>query len=122
MPGSFWRAIRSWRVAGQLFPGGDAELGEGPVQVEAHGARRQEQLGADLLVGCAHGGQPHYLQFLGGEPGQRIVGLDGRRSGASGAQLGLGAFLPGSGARPREGARRGKQVFAGVGAALQSHP
>ena len=43
--------------------------------------------------------------------------LTGSRRGAGGAQLGLGAVLPGPGAHPREGARRGEQVLAGVGAA-----
>jgi hypothetical protein len=112
------RAVKSWRVAGQLLAGGDAELREGPVQVVAHGARGQEQLGADLLVGRAGGRQPDELQFLRGELGQRVIGRDNRLPGAGGAQLGLGAFPPGPGAYPREGGRGSEQVLAGVGAAL----
>jgi hypothetical protein len=88
--------------------------------VVTHGARGQEQLDADLLVGSACGGQPDDLQFLRGEPGQRVDRADGRRGSAGGAQLGLGAFLQVPGAYPREGGRRGEQVLAGVGAALVS--
>jgi hypothetical protein len=85
--------------------------------VEAHGARGQEQLGADLLVRRAGRGQPDDLQLLRGQPGQRVIGRHGRRPGAGGAQLGLGALLLGPGTHPREGGRRGEQVLAGAGAA-----
>jgi len=88
------------------------------VEVVAHGARGQEQLGADLLVRRADRGQPYDLQFLRSEPGQRIIGPDRHSHGAGGAQLGLGAVLPRPGAHPREGARRVEQVVAGVGTAL----
>src|SRR5215813_13143852 len=57
--------VAGWQaVADQFAARGDAELGEDLPQVIVHGARAQEQLRRDLLVGQPLGDQPRDLQFL----------------------------------------------------------
>ena len=74
----------------------EEELGEGLVQVVGHGPRGQEQLGADLLVRRAAGGQPHDLQFLRRQGRQTFVlGAVTFASGLAGSKpAGRSAFRP----------------------------
>src|SRR5258708_25773332 len=53
--------------AAELVAGADGELGEDLVQVVLDGARAHEQLGGDLRVGQAVGGQPGDLGLPGGQ-------------------------------------------------------
>src|SRR4029450_1435169 len=79
----------SWLECGrvELAAGGDAELGVGLVQVVAHGARAQQQLGGDVAVGQPLRGEPGDLQLLRGEPGQAGPARPGG-GGAGGGGLG----------------------------------
>src|SRR5690348_18129888 len=74
-----------------------------------------EQLGGDVPVGGAGGGQPNDLEFLRCEQAQPVRR---RRPGGRGlprrAQLGPGPFGPGRGSGPVEERERGTQVGAGV--------
>ena len=51
----------------QLGPGGDAELGEDPVEVGAHGAMGQVEPLADLAVGQALGRELRDVQLVRGQ-------------------------------------------------------
>src|SRR3954447_10634831 len=59
----------------QRGPGRDAQLGEDPVQMGAHGAVRQVEPLADLTVRQAFGGQLGDVELMRGEPvaGVRIA-------------------------------------------------
>jgi hypothetical protein len=107
-----------------LRAGGDAQLGEAPVEVRADGARGQEQPFADLPVGQAARRQPDDLLLLRGERGQRIrcrgLGVDAR-----GPQFTLDAVEPRPGSEAAEDLVRRGQPWPGLGdptAAAQPFP
>src|SRR5712691_2667492 len=58
----------------ELVAGGDVELGEDLVEVVLDGAGAHEQLGGDLGVGQAVGGQPGDLGLPAGEPEGGLAG------------------------------------------------
>jgi hypothetical protein len=67
------------RAGGQRgLVGGDDELGavacaqfhHGPVDVGAHRVGAEVELGGDVVVAAALGGQGHYLAFPGGQAGE----------------------------------------------------
>ena len=62
---------------GELTPRGDAELAEYFPEVVVDGVGAEVELGGDLRVGRACGGQPGHLCFLWGEAVAVPGGLSG---------------------------------------------
>jgi hypothetical protein len=106
--------VTSGAVRGQAGPDQfgarcDAELGEDLAQVVFDRARAEEQMGGDLAIGQALGGQARDLEFLRRQPVQ-CRGLTVASGLAGGAQLRFGALCPRDRAQGTEQPGGGAQV------------
>ena len=76
---------RSDRPPGELVARGELQLAQHRGHVGLDGLDRDEQLGADLLVGVAARDQPHHLALALGEPVEVLV--DGRDLDGAGERV-----------------------------------
>ena len=110
------RRHRVQRVS-QRRPGGDAELGEDPVQVSRDGARGHVEPGGDLAVGQAGRGQLGDLAFL--EREGRAAAVDTLARGPGRPELGGRASRPRTRAEPLEAVASGGELAPGVTSAAE---
>src|SRR6266545_1622963 len=101
---------------GEPYPAGDAEFAEDFAQVVVDGAGTDEELGGDLEIRGAPGGQPGDLRLLRRE---RVRGRGAASDGvlAGGAQLGLGPVGERLHAQRAEQLTGGAQLLARAAAA-----
>ena len=102
----------------QLVAGADVQLSEHLVEVVGHGVRTDEQLGCDLGVRLALGGEPGDLVFLRGELVARL-GCPNPWVFAGGEQLDPGTVRERAGADRVEHLSGGPQMYAGVAASAR---
>ena len=101
----------------QRRAGGDAELGEDPVQVSRDGARGHVQPGGDLAVGHAGRGQPGDLSFL--EREGRATAVDTLARGPGRPELDGRASRPRTRAEPLESVASSRELAPGVTSAAE---